>query len=225
MARRSALAAAVVDLLDREDLDALAYPTMRHETALIGAAPTGATCFLSAHTGLPALTIPAGFTTGGLPVGLELLGRALDDHRLVAFAFAHEAAHPKRRAPLRTPALLNGAAPAPVRIATDPPSGDGLEAALALDLANGALSYRIVVPDLADDDVYGAVLRRTPADDEGGPVVVQRLAGPGMTDMEGAVALSPRLLRDLTRGDLELLVHTSQGIRRRALHPSDSPRR
>ena len=148
MARRSALAAAVVDLLDREDLDALAYPTMRHETALIGAAPTGATCFLSAHTGLPALTVPAGFTTGGLPVGLELLGPALDDHRLVAFAFAHEAAHPKRRAPLRTPALLNGAAPAPVRIATDPPSGDGLEAALALDLANGALSYRIVVPDL-----------------------------------------------------------------------------
>lgn len=225
MARRSALAAAVVDLLDREDLDALAYPTMRHETALIGAAPTGATCFLSAHTGLPALTVPAGFTTGGLPVGLELLGRALDDHRLVAFAFAHEAAHPKRRAPLRTPALLNGAAPAPVRIATDPPSGDGLEAALALDLANGALSYRIVVPDLADDDVYGAVLRRTPAEDEGGPVVVQRLAGPGMTEMEGVVALSPRLLRDLTRGDLELLVHTSQGIRQRALHPSDSPRR
>ena len=46
-----------------------------------------------------------------------------------------------------------------------------------------------------------------------------------MTDMEGAVALSPRLLRDLTRGDLELLVHTSQGFRQRALHPSDSPRR
>ncbi|MYG23404.1 MAG: amidase, partial [Gemmatimonadetes bacterium] len=100
MERRRALTAAVVDFLDREDLDALAYPTMRQETALIGAAPTGATCFLSAHTGLPALTIPAGFTDGGLPVGLELLGRSLDDARLVAFAFAYEAAHPKRRAPL-----------------------------------------------------------------------------------------------------------------------------
>ena len=65
--------------MDREDLDALAYPTLRQETALIGAAPVGATCTLSAHSGLPALTIPAGFTESGLPVGLELLGRQLDD--------------------------------------------------------------------------------------------------------------------------------------------------
>ena len=121
MERRQALTAAVVDLLTRHDLDALAYPTMRQETALIGAAPTGATCFLSAHTGLPALTIPAGFTERGLPVGLELLGRSLDDARLVAFAFAYEAAHPKRRAPLRTPPLANGAAPPPGAARHRPP--------------------------------------------------------------------------------------------------------
>ena len=219
--RRRVLTAAVVDLLDREDLDALAYPTMRQETALIGAAPSGATCFLSAHTGLPALTIPAGFTRNGLPVGLELLARTLDDARLVAFAFAYEAAHPRRRAPLRTPPLVNGAAPAPVQLAIDPPSGDGVEAVMAVDLPSGTLSYRVTIS--ADDpaDVYGTVLRRTSGEDS--PVVVLRLGGPEESDMTGTAALSPRLLQDIMNGDLELLVHTSRGLDHRSLAPRVRP--
>ena len=221
MERRRALTAAVVDFLDREDLDALAYPTMRQETALIGAAPTGATCFLSAHTGLPALTIPAGFTDSGLPVGLELLGRSLDDARLVAFAFAYEAAHPKRRAPLRTPPLANGAVPPPVQLATDPPSGDGVDAVMAVDLPTGTLSYRIAISNIAPADVYGTVLRRTSAED--GPVVVLRLGGPEEPDITGAVELSPRLLQDIMTGDLELLIHTSRGFDHRSLTPRDRP--
>ncbi len=141
--RRRALTAAVTDLMDREDLDALAYPTMRQETALIGAAPVGATCSLSAHSGLPALSIPAGFTESGLPVGLELLGRVLDDARLVGMAFAFESAAPKRRAPLRTPPLVDGAAPPPVRIAVGEAVASAGEAAMpatsaALDSAAGA---------------------------------------------------------------------------------------
>lgn len=221
--RRRALTAAVVDLLTRHDLDALAYPTMRQETALIGAAPTGATCFLSANTGLPALTIPAGFTESGLPVGLELLGRSLDDARLVAFAFAYEAAHPRRRAPLRTPPLINGAAPPPVQLVTDPPGGDGVDAVMAVDLPTGMLSYRITVSDVDPADVYGVVLRRRPSDAEGenggGPVVVLRLGGPEESQATGAVELSPRLLRDIMNGDLELLVHTSRGFDHRSLAP------
>ena len=219
--RRRALTAAVVDFMDREDLDALAYPTMRQETALIGAAPTGATCFLSAHTGLPALTIPAGFTESGLPAGLELLGRSLDDARLVAFAFAYEAAHPKRRAPIRTPPLANGAAPAPVQIATDPTSGDGVDAVMAVDLPTGRLSYRITISDIAPADVYGTVLRRTSGED--GPVVVLRLGGPEESDISGTEELSPRLLHDIMTGDLELLIHTSRGFHHRSLTPRDRP--
>ena len=221
MERRRALTAAVLDFLDREDLDALAYPTMRQETALIGAAPTGATCFLSAHTGLPALTIPAGFTERGLPVGLELLGRSLDDARLVAFAFAYEAAHPKRQPPLRTPPLAGGATPPPVRIATDPPSGDGVDAIMGVDLPTGTLSYRITISDTAPADVYGTVLRRTSGED--GPVVVLRLGGPEEPDITGAVDLSPRLLLDIMNGDLELLVHTSHGPDYRTLVPAARP--
>ncbi|MDE2806165.1 MAG: amidase family protein [Gemmatimonadota bacterium] len=219
--RRRVLTAAVVDLLTRHDLDALAYPTMRQETALIGAAPTGATCFLSAHTGLPALTIPAGFTERGLPVGLELLGRSLDDARLVAFAFAYEAARPKRRAPLRTPPLVNGAAPPPVQITTDPPSGNGVDAVMGVDLPTGTLSYRITISGTDPTDVYGTVLRRTSGED--GPVVVLRIGGPEEADMNGTMALSPRLLHDIMNGDLELLVHTSRGSDHRSLAPRTRP--
>ena len=243
--RRRALTAAVTELLDRENLDALAYPTMRQETALIGAAPTGSTCSLSAHTGLPALSVPAGFTERGLPVGLELLGRPLDDARLVAIAFAHESAAPKRRAPLRTPPLVNGAPPPPVRIATDPPSGDGVEALLGVDLPTGRLSYRITISSAAPGDVYGTVLRRraapsrpapdqeadaeadqevdqeadAEADGDGGAVVVLRLGGPGEAELSGTVALSPRLLNDIMNGDLELVTYTSAGLARRSLAP------
>ncbi|MDE2980428.1 MAG: amidase family protein [Gemmatimonadota bacterium] len=225
--RRRTLTAAVVDLLTRHDLDALAYSTMRQEVALIGAAPTGATCFLSAHTGLPALTIPAGFTERGLPVGLELLGRSLDDVRLVAFAFAYEAAHPKRRAPLRTPPLVNGAAPPPVQIATDPPSGDGVDAVMAVDLPTGTLSYRITVSATDPADIYGVVLRRrapeAEGENDGGPVVVLRLGGPEESDVDGVADLSPRLLHDIVNGNLELLVHTSRGFDHRGLAPGARP--
>ena len=230
MERRRILTVAVIDLMDREDLDALAYPTMRQETALIGAAPTGATCFLSAHTGLPALTLPAGFTESGLPVGLELLGRPLDDHRLVGFAFASESASSQRRPPLRTPPLVRGRAPEPVTITIDPPSGDGLRASLELDLPTATLSYEIALPGTAPADVYGAVLRRLADDSTEGPasdsaaaadpqngMVVLRLGGPEEAVVEGSVTLSTRLLHDLLDGKLELLLYTSGGFDHRAL--------
>ena len=244
MESRRILTAAVIDLMDREDLDALAYPTMRQETALIGAAPTGATCFLSAHTGLPALTMPAGFTESGLPVGLELLGRPLDDHRLVAFAFAFETASPQRRPPLRTPPLVRGRASDPVTITIDPPGGDALTASLVLDLPTATLSYDITLSETAPADVYGTVLRRLGDDSTEGPatdsvtsaplpeadagdpsngMVVLRLGGPEEPAVAGSVTLSTRLLHDLLDGKLELLVYTRNGFDRRALVAGNSP--
>ncbi len=266
LARREALRAAIVDFMDRHDLDALAYPTMRQETARIGAPPSGSTCFLSAHTGLPALAMPAGFTESRLPVGLELLGRALDDARLVAMAFAFESAFPTAEPPLRTPPLVNGRAPEPTKIVVAPiarsspdaatgPEGNAtetndspldqgarpwIEADLAIDLPTATLSYQIAVRELPPDDIYGAVLRRPgiaggdagasgrestresesgEGNDAAGAVVVQRLAGPGNLQMQGATTLSPRLLHELMRGRLELLVHTRAGTVRRRLNP------
>ncbi len=219
MARRRALREAVVGFMDEMGLDALAYPTMRRETALIGAAPVGSTCSLSANTGLPALTVPAGFTETEVPAGLELLGRALDDARLVGFAYALETAGPKRRAPLRTPPLDRGRPPDPVLVALDPPQG-GVDGAFLLDLPTGTLSYRIALAGVEPEDALGVVLRRTPAaDGEGGGVVVLRLAGPDIAEVTRAVPLTTRLMHDLLEGRLELVAHTRAGFEHRRLVP------
>jgi aspartyl-tRNA(Asn)/glutamyl-tRNA(Gln) amidotransferase subunit A len=43
-------------------------------------------------TGAPALSVPCGFTTDGLPVGLQLYGRAFGEAGLLAFGHAYEQA-------------------------------------------------------------------------------------------------------------------------------------
>jgi aspartyl-tRNA(Asn)/glutamyl-tRNA(Gln) amidotransferase subunit A len=43
-------------------------------------------------TGLPAVSVPCGFNTGGLPIGLQLIGRALDEPTLLRTAHAYEQA-------------------------------------------------------------------------------------------------------------------------------------
>jgi aspartyl-tRNA(Asn)/glutamyl-tRNA(Gln) amidotransferase subunit A len=47
-------------------------------------------------TGQPAATVPAGFTEDGLPVGLQIVGRHLDDPQVLRAAAAFEAAQPWR---------------------------------------------------------------------------------------------------------------------------------
>jgi Asp-tRNA(Asn)/Glu-tRNA(Gln) amidotransferase A subunit family amidase len=43
-------------------------------------------------TGLPAISVPCGFTRSGLPVGLQLIGRAFDEGSLFQAAHAYEQA-------------------------------------------------------------------------------------------------------------------------------------
>jgi aspartyl-tRNA(Asn)/glutamyl-tRNA(Gln) amidotransferase subunit A len=57
-------------------------------------------------TGLPAMSIPCGFTAAGLPIGLQLIGRAFDEALLFQVAYGYEAISPSHG---RRPALVDGA--------------------------------------------------------------------------------------------------------------------
>ncbi|MFB6156402.1 MAG: amidase, partial [Haloferacaceae archaeon] len=84
--RREQLREAVLARLADERLDALVYPPSTIPPVERPAhQPFGElNCALAAHTGLPSLVVPAGFTDDGLPVGVELLGRAFAEPRLLA---------------------------------------------------------------------------------------------------------------------------------------------
>ncbi len=83
-----------------ERADVLVCPTDPTLTPRVGEAPKlegreqmwfeYGTVNLGNLTGAPALSIPCGFTPDGMPVGLQLFGRAFDEARLLSFAYAYE---------------------------------------------------------------------------------------------------------------------------------------
>ena len=90
LAQRQLIREAVLSVMAEQNLDALAYPTIRRKAAPLYEPQEGSNCQLSAKSGLPAISMPAGFTEDGLPVGLELLGKAWSESQLLAMAYAFE---------------------------------------------------------------------------------------------------------------------------------------
>ncbi len=94
------------------DLDALVYATFDHPPTEIAADVEqnpqprdryglGDNRLISPLTGFPAITVPAGFTPDGLPVGIEFMGRPFTEAMLLGFAYAYEQGTNHRRPPRR----------------------------------------------------------------------------------------------------------------------------
>lgn len=210
--RQRLLRARMEHLLDSLSLDALAYPTMRQKPTLVGELQLGGTCNLTAQSGLPSISIPAGFMAEGLPVGIELMGRAMSDVRLVSMAYAFEQAGPRRLAPSTTPPLVRGVAPVPapflVRAAT---SRATATARFVYDAPTSVLRWTITVAGASPASVQAVVLRRVDGDATGGGAtpsrVVARLLGPGMRTDSGVVPLNGIERRAFREGRLRLSLH------------------
>ncbi|MCL4212686.1 MAG: hypothetical protein KJZ74_02110 [Gemmatimonadales bacterium] len=116
MQRREAVRVGVLKAMADQKLDAIAYatfdqePTLIAEDVLTNPRPRdgygrGDNRGLSPTTGFPALTVPAGFTSNDLPVGLELLGRPFSEALLLGLGYSFEQGTKYRRPPATTPAL------------------------------------------------------------------------------------------------------------------------
>lgn len=113
---RERLRRSVLTTMADHRLDALVYATFDHQTTLIepdvltnpdtqDGYGRGNNRYLSPIIGFPALTVPAGFTTDHLPVGLEFLGRPFTEATLLQLGYAYEQATTWRQPPDTTPAL------------------------------------------------------------------------------------------------------------------------
>jgi hypothetical protein len=208
LSKRTVARDLVIAFLDANKLDAIVYPTVRRKAAIIGEPQRGANCQLSAVTGLPALSVPAGFTPDGMPIGAELLGRPLADARLLAMAYDYEQTVRPRRAPGTTPALVDGRAPKPVTFAaTTIGDGVGLSGEFAFDQTRRALSYAVRVTGVPAGRVFALSIDRDSAGRKG-PVLVQ-LSGPGLAQAKGSVTLAETERRDLLAGRMALVVYTT----------------
>ena len=176
MIKREAVRTLVLATLEEHRLDALLYPTMRRKPALIGEAQAGTTCQLSAASGLPALSAPAGFTQDGLPIGLELLGKPFTEARLLALAYAYEQPEPVRRPPFSTPAFAGGHPPAPSAFTATirRAAATVMNVRMTFDPLTGELSYEATTSGLAAADILAAWIHRG-AEGEIGPALYQVL--------------------------------------------------
>jgi Asp-tRNA(Asn)/Glu-tRNA(Gln) amidotransferase A subunit family amidase len=109
---REELMLAIMKVMADNQLDAIVYKSVEHQPSLIkdGINPPYVT-----NKGVPtlntylihsaAMTVPAGFTSDNLPVGITFFGPAFSEPTLIKLAYAYEQATHHRLPPKTTPAL------------------------------------------------------------------------------------------------------------------------
>ena len=109
---RETLMFSYMKVMEDHRLDALVHQSVEHQPTLLseGTEPPfvnikGATHLNTFLVYMPAISVPAGFTTDDLPAGIDFYGRPYSDAALIRLAYAYEQATRHRRAPATTPAL------------------------------------------------------------------------------------------------------------------------
>ncbi len=106
---RAAYLADVVTAMDRHQIDAIIYPSWAHPPAHLDKSDEeykgDNSQVVAPATGLPAVTVPMGYSHGSLPAGLQILGRPYSEGLLIKFAYAYEQATRHRRPPPGFPEL------------------------------------------------------------------------------------------------------------------------
>lgn len=110
---RAFVKASMEAILIQDKLDAIVCPTQTRPIQKIGEAPQRNSRGLFGNfghgitslMGWPELTVPAGFTSEGLPVGISFIGSEFSDVKLLAFGYAYEQATRALRQPTTTPPL------------------------------------------------------------------------------------------------------------------------
>ena len=100
----------VVNLMERDKLTALVYPTVQVvpptrldcDNGVWGTLTFPTNTLIASQTWMPAMSIPAGFTAAGLPVGMEILARPYDEPSLfrVGYGFEQVLGHRVHPAPV-----------------------------------------------------------------------------------------------------------------------------
>lgn len=225
IARQALLRARMQFVMDSLSLDALAYPTMRQRPVYVGETQLGTTCALSAQSGLPAISMPAGFLADGLPVGIELMGRAFTDVRLVSIAYAFEQSGARRHAPATTPALVRGVAPAPTVMAVQAGSPRaGATVRLSYDAPRNVIDWTVTVTGPGANDVQAVVLRRkdsaSPTSAANPTRVVLRMSGPNTRTASGSMPVTGADRRAMREGRMTVALFDRSGISESPITPA-----
>lgn len=98
----------IKETMERLDLDAFVFPFSTLPPQKIddnGPRAPGGSNSLASNNGLPAIILPAGYTSENLPIGVEFMGMPFSDLTLLQVAVGAEKALPPRRLPESTPPL------------------------------------------------------------------------------------------------------------------------
>jgi Asp-tRNA(Asn)/Glu-tRNA(Gln) amidotransferase A subunit family amidase len=217
LSRREVVQEALLRAMKKHRLDAIVYPTLRVKPARVGDPQPGSSCTVSAHSGLPAFSLPAGFTRDGVPVGVELLGKAFGEGELIAMGYAYEQATKPRKSPPRTPSLLSGELSRYFTI-----SG-GISGHALFDVPGQTLRYELQWSDFLGNEILDIKLHKEEKD-SAGPVVA--LLG---KDRRGELTVRNEDLDALLAGKLYFVLYTREkplgAGRARILDASDSAQR